>query len=266
MQGMNNGMASYTWENCGKEQAYIVFNASRIGLNEIASAYSGSKCLISFCAATENDDWLISPQLLGSAQTISFYVRAMLAYYSPETFEIWISRSGRELADFTLLTQESVRNETWLRKSYDLPDGVRYFAIRCTSQQKWALMIDDIEYIPAQPAVNLNGYNVYRNGENIADCIGETEYLDPEVDATADLTYHVSAVYDDGESIFSNPAVINLSGVDGIDASGLSVKAVDGRITIEGAEGKVSVYTTDGRMMYNFRARSEEHTSELQSR
>ena len=254
MQGMNNGMASYTWEHCGKEQAYIVFNASRIGLNEIASAYSGSKCLISFCAATENDDWLISPQLLGSAQTISFYVRAMLAYYSPETFEIWISRSGRELSDFTLLTQESVRNETWLRKSYDLPDGVRYFAIRCTSQQKWALMIDDIEYIPAQPAVNLNGYNVYRNGENIADCIGETEYLDPEVDATADLTYHVSAVYDDGESIFSNPAVINLSGVDGIDASGLSVKAVDGRITIEGAEGKVSVYTTDGRMMYNFRA------------
>ncbi|MDE6853721.1 MAG: choice-of-anchor J domain-containing protein [Muribaculaceae bacterium] len=254
MMGMNNGVTSFTWENCGKEQAFIVFNAVKVGVSEIASAYSGSKCLIAFSAATENDDWLISPQLLGQSQTISFYVRAMLAYYSPETYEIWISRSGRDIEDFTLLAEESVSNETWLRKSYELPDGARYFAIRCTSQQKWALMIDDIEYIPAQPAVNLYGYNVYRNGENIADCIGETEYLDPAVDATADHTYHVSAVYDDGESIFSNPAVINLSGIDGVAHGTLSVKAADGRITIEGAEGMVCIYTVDGRMMYNFRA------------
>lgn len=254
MMGMNNGMYSYTWENCGTEQAFIVFNAAKVGVADIASAYSGAKCLISFSAATENDDWLISPQLLGLSQTISFYARAMLSYYSPETYEIWISRSGRDIEDFTLLAEESLTNDSWLRKSYDLPDGARYFAIRCTSQQKWALMIDDIEYIPAQPAVNLYGYNVYRNGENIADCIGETEFLDPEVDATADLTYHVSAVYDDGESIFSNPAVINLSGADGVAQGTLCVKASDGRITIEGAEGMVSIYTVDGRMMYNFRA------------
>lgn len=254
LQGMSNSIMSYTWENCGVPQAYIVFNASKVGVTDVAAPYSGSKCLISFTAATQNDDWLISPRLLGMEQTISFQARAMMAYYTPETYEIWISGTGNDPDDFTLLKSVSLRNDTWSRQTCDLPDGTRYFAIRCTSKAMFGLMLDDLEYIPAQPAVNLNGYNVYRNGDNIAECIGETEYTDTDVDPAADYTYHVSAVYDDGESIYSNAATINLSGIDAVGAETVTVTARDGRINITGATGYVGIFAIDGRMLYNFRA------------
>lgn len=252
--GMTNSVASYTWENCGEPQAYIVFNASKVGVADVAAPYSGKKCLVSFTAATQNDDWLISPRLLGMEQTISLQARAMMAYYTPETYEVWVSSTGNEPDDFTLLKSESLRNDSWSRKTYDLPDGTRYFAIRCTSKGMFGLMLDDIEYIPAQPAVNLNGYNVYRNGDNIADCIGETEYTDTDVDPAADYTYHVSAVYDDGESIFSNAATINLSAIAAVGAETVTVTAFDGRIRITGATGLVGIFAIDGRMLYNFRS------------
>lgn len=256
--GMSNGVVTYTWENCGQPQAYIVFNASRVGVTDVASPYSGNKCLVSFTATSQNDDWLISPRLLGMEQTISLQVRAMMSYYTPETYEVWISSTGNEPDDFTLLKSESLRSDVWSRRTYDLPDGTRYFAIRCTSNGMYGFMLDDIEYIPAQPAVNLNGYNVYRNGDNIADCIGETEYLDTDVDPTADYTYHVSAVYDDGESIFSNAATINLSAIAAAGADTVEVTAFDGRIRITGASGLVSIFAIDGRMLYNFRASGDD--------
>lgn len=116
-------------------------------------------------------------------------------------------------------------------------------------------MLDDIEYIPAQPAVDLMGYKVYRNGNTLQESIGETEYVDKGVKIGDKHTYHVSALYADGESIRSNAAVIIATSVDGVAAEGVKVFSTEGFINISGAEGqRVVIATVDGKMLYNFKS------------
>ncbi|MBS7409896.1 MAG: hypothetical protein KIG59_02905, partial [Muribaculaceae bacterium] len=79
---------SGTWPNRGAAQAFIVFNAPQIGadIDEYGypsdwAAHSGEQCMISFIADTGNtDDWLISPQLSGKAQTIKLFVKGVSGY------------------------------------------------------------------------------------------------------------------------------------------------------------------------------------------
>lgn len=243
----------YTWPNVGVPQAFIVFNPGRLYLTDLCTAYSGEKCLVAFTSAAKNDDWLISPRLLGAEQTISFQTRVVNSYYNNETYEVLYSTSGNDPEDFTLLKKETVRSDKWTRMEYDLPDGARYFAIRCTSDNQFGLMLDDIEYIPAQQTVMLYGYKLYRNGETIADEIGETEYADSDVSLGERHEYRVSAVYDDGESILSNPVEVEISdsGIGEFTGNGFRVSTRDSRILVTGAYSlPVSVSDTQGKTIY----------------
>jgi len=71
-------------------------------------------------------------------------------------------------------------------------------------------------------------------------------------------TYNVTATYDDGgESKFSNDVKIGTDGIEtvGNDADRSGVTVSDGKIAVAGADGKaVSVYTADGRLVYNGKA------------
>lgn len=254
MGGITGPYGSYTWENCGLPQAYIVFNPRKIGIADLATAYSGEKCLVAVSAAAANDDWLISPQLIGTPQTVSFYTRAMNSYYLDETFEIWVSNSGNEVGDFTKLCSDRANSDTWMQKAYDLPDGTRYFAIRCTSNGQFGLMLDDIEYIPAQPAVDLMGYNVYRDGTRIAEGIGETMYTDAVTLTDKALHYCVSAVYADGESIYSDEATVSLSGIGDIAADpSVKVFTAPGKVIAQGAVGMpIMLASISGQVLYRF--------------
>lgn len=259
LTGIGSSLGTFTWENCGLPQAWIVYNPGKVGVKGLATARSGEKCLISFTASQRNDDWLISPLLCGSQQTISFYARAMnAASFNKEQFEIWTSTSGNNVEDFTRMgSVVTVSSSDWNLYSYDLPAGCRYFAIRCVSDRQFGLMIDDIEYSPAQEPVELWGYNVYRNGERVATEIGETSYTDvtPEFPAA----YRVSAVYDKGESILSHEVVVETGAIYGVSADNVAVSAADGCIVVEGAKGaRVEVFATDGRMLYGFTAASVE--------
>lgn len=101
-----------------------------------------------------------------------------------------------------------MNSAVWTNYRFILPDGARYFAIRCISDNQFALMLDDIEYTPAQPSVNLLGYKVYRDDLTLQESVGETEYADKGVKTREKHTYQVSALYADGESIRSNAVVI----------------------------------------------------------
>lgn len=252
--GIQSTTNAYTWTNSGAPQAFIVFNPITIGLSDLCTAYSGDKCLVSFvCAAANNDDWLISPQLLGAEQTISFYTRVVNSAYNNETYEIWYSTSGDDIDDFVLLDNKAVRvsSDSWVRKTHTLPDGARYFAIRCTSKDQFGLMLDDIEYVAAQQSVNLNGYNVYRDGQLIEECIGETEYTNTGVSINDEYEYQVSAVYDDGESILSNTVVIKTTGIDNIDGTEVKVACGNGYIVVDGAENvPLTIFNISGQMLY----------------
>lgn len=263
IQGIQSTMGTYNWENAGLPQAWIVFNPAKVGVTGLATAHSGNKCLVSFCGASANDDWLISPQLLGAKQTISFFARVMNSYYNKEQMEILYSRTGTDIADFTSLGTTSVTTDSWRQYQFELPAGARYFAIRCISDGQFGLMIDDIDYIPAQPAVDLFGYNVYRDGECVANAIGETEFIDSSVtEPQRVFTYHVKALYSDGESIPSPEVQAGLTGLTAAGADAVEVSAKAGAIVVKGAEGlTLTVADLQGRLLYRFIASDAEELS-----
>ncbi len=113
-----------------------------------------------------SDDWLISPKLSGEAEIVSFFVHSVdVLGHGAETFEVLYSGNSTDTDDFTLVEngQQEAPAE-WTEVQFEIPEGGRYFAIRCVSMENFALMIDDITYSPISFGnISLLGYNVYRD-------------------------------------------------------------------------------------------------------
>jgi len=255
MLGISSSMGTFEWPHAGEPQAYIVFNPVQVGVGALCTPRSGSRCLVSFPSAAGNNDWLISPALSGHAQTINFYARCMLGT-SPELFSVMVSYQGTDPADFVPLRENvTLNSEAWAKFSYELPAGVRHFAIVCKSSDGFGFMVDDVEYVPQQPEVELTGYNVYRQGKLLADGLGETEYVDSDINADELYRYNVTATYTDGESIFSNPFEVQASFVSALTGSDAFIYAHAGQIVVKAPAGSaVSVHSVDGRCFYSFTA------------
>ncbi len=144
--------------------------------------------------------------------------------------------------------------ERWTEYSYDLPEGARYFAIRCTSNGTFALCVDDLTYIPESPLASLSiqGFNIYRDGAIINDANVDTpNYIDTGAEP-GDHTYTVTTVYNLGESELSNEASILVSAINAAKAGIFKVSSLSGNIIIEGAAGCLAtVSATDGKVMFN---------------
>lgn len=168
--------------------------------------------------ASQNDEWLISPMLYGGAQTISFYAKSFSTQYGKEKIRVLYSTTGTDLADFTVAEPgvQEVPGD-WTEFSIDLPEGAKYFAINCLSQDIFFLMIDDITYVRLGNASeqSIIGYNVYRDGQLLA-TVNDTSYFD--TDCAGCHEYAVTAVYTKGESAPSNILTITNSevGINGI--------------------------------------------------
>lgn len=255
------GSGVVDWDHAGEPQAFIVFNTTQAGTSAVLKPRSGNQCFISFAARSQNDDWLISPQLSGEAQTISFYAKCAYTTDLNERFELWASSGSPEVADFSCISGDSpvVVNSynDWTRYSFKLPEGTKFFAIRCVSSMQTGLMIDDITYSPMHPAVELWGFNVYRDGEKITPTeVGDYQYIDKDVEYNHTYTYAVSAVYDAGESIFSPEVKVTVDGssaIDGVSAndSEIDIHAVAHGISVKAPAGAmISVNSVDGKVLY----------------
>lgn len=199
-------------------QAFMVYNPAScfIDLDEYPEwqPHSGNKMIVSFADYAndfgyENDDWLISPELSGDEQTISFYARTASTSKRNDYIQVRYSTTGTATSDFTLLPDGEIRLENgWTRYEYTLPAGTRYFAIRNNSEEGFAVLLDDITYTIAgdAPQVTLLGYDIYCDGELLNDePISETTFT---IDGAAPGNYWVTAVYDAGESEASNTVII----------------------------------------------------------
>ena len=146
------------WKNEGEPQAWMPFNGNTV---QQATAHSGNKYIesvtpITLAEANTNggigaanaDSWLISPELSGRAQTISFYERVFSSSWGPETFEVLYSTTDNNPSSFTLAQSSFTSNtETWALHQVSLPEGAKYFAIRHTSESShFGMMIDDVTY------------------------------------------------------------------------------------------------------------------------
>lgn len=240
------------------ETNFFVFNCAGTNFPETWDAHSGTKylaCIYNY-NEVQNDDWAISPRLFGKEQEISFYAKSYNYNYL-EDFEVLYTTEDFDADNFDASKFISVGKKmqiesNWKKYTFQLPDGAKYFAIRCISNDAMMLMIDDVTYIPDAGADGIAhmGYNVYRDGERINSAfVEEASYFDP-VAVGSDHTYHVTAVYDLGESV---PTKIFVGGnsVEELLADGITVEILEGAIAINGAEGRrIVVSDMEGKVVF----------------
>lgn len=201
-----------------------------------AAANSGQRFMMAPSAqGADNDNWLISPELSGNSQTVTFYAKSFTTAW-PESFEILYSTSDNQIASLTEtvtdvagFANDGTVPETWTQFSFTLPEGAMYFAIHHNCYDTVALLVDDVTYeaAPSQPAdLAIDGYYVFRNGEPVnAELHDGALYTDTPLspehpDGEYEFNYTVVPVYNHGVAAESNAATVRMthSGVTEITA------------------------------------------------
>lgn len=267
-QGYNYLMAdgtggTFEWENCREKQAFIVFDTKEFANSLDAVPTSGNKYFAAWPAATtSNDDWLISPQLPGNAQLISFYARSLKA--GTDAIEVCVSENGTEPESFRVISGSapiSIAAE-WRLYHFALPEGTRHFAIRYVGKDGEGIMIDDIMYF-GNPVVAPDGYNIYRNGIKInTELIKSLSFTDTNIEPYSAYRYHVAPVYNGVEMEKSDELLLETSAIGIIDSDNNAaiVKPVAGGVEVIGAEGRlVNVYSIDSKLVASVTATERQH-------
>jgi len=153
------GSFQYNWLNENYIGTAIVFNSVNMDdadPNNPADrtdweARTGDKGLYMFAAQnTFNDDYIITPQINLTDATdsmISFWAKSVTDFYGLERFEVLISTSGTDIADFSDIGGgELLAPLVYTEYSYDLSayDGqLIYIAIHYVGQKAFILQMDD---------------------------------------------------------------------------------------------------------------------------
>lgn len=211
------------YPHVGEPMAWQVFDSYEAGIPyDSWVAHSGMKMMVAMGNAVnqtdgtyhDNDDWLISPQLSGNKQLISFFAKCgMGVAYQPERLQVLVSTTTNSPEAFVPLAgaDYELRNvRDWEEFIVEVPQGARYFALRCMSEHKFALLVDDVTYQPAGASeLTLRGYNVYRNQQLITpEPIAQPTFRDTQVEEGHRYDYNVTAVYEDSESAASVTASV----------------------------------------------------------
>ncbi len=244
------------WPNRGAQMAWEVWNAAGAGTEDALLAYSGRNALVSFAASGyypgnfrapgQNNDWLISPEILGGSNLSFKGVSLFSSSVGESDLEILYSTTYRDTADFKHLETISLgklADDEWEDVNVQLPADAKYVALRNIGTN-YGIMIDDMTYTLAETPV-LQGYNLYRNQSAVSgSLIKGTSYEDNKAISTA--KYGVSAVYDLGESDLSEIAELT-TGIKEVTSTGVGFYLESGAIRVSGATGKrILVYGIDG--------------------
>lgn len=214
-----------------------------------------------------NNDYLILPELKEGNKSLSFWARSIPYYFGAsgyDKFEILYSTSDNAIESFEVLEGsettvpdgfEQDPENGYNRYSFELPADAKYVAIHCISSNKVGLLIDDIEFIAASvpdETLVLNGYNLYRNNELYKQLPDTEGYVDTEVEEGNSYTYNVTAVFDKGESGYSNTVTIDeLSGIESLN-QGIKVYAGNHAIVIENADNhRAEIFKIDGNKIFD---------------
>lgn len=243
------GFGGITYPHMKDAVSYIVFNpwqVSGISSNEMdmfASVFnprSGKQFMLANAATidtgTPTSDWLISPELSGEEQTVSFWVKAPNDEYTnrpsnstsvpnggPETFDVYYSEDDTNASSFIKINKESLEATcNWTKHEIAIPEGALYFAIVYTTTggltaynvEPNYFCVDDVTYKTG--GLKVMGYNVYRDGE-LAKKLDANTTTWTDTEATGTHTYVVITVYANGESLNSNTVGVgDWTGIDDI--------------------------------------------------
>ena len=251
-----------SYDNQGAPMAFQVFNLAQAGVwtddNQdyaFVPVNDASRQMLVCPSAdwpAENDDWLITPRLDGRRQKISFYAKG--ATFDNEWINVYYSTTDNHHDSFVKLNEDDhiVVSDGWRKYTFEVPEGARYFAVRCV-RRVVMLMVDDFTYAPydgSREADELLGYNVYRDNVRInAGLLTANRFTDMEA-GHDDAVYTVTAVYGSGESAYSNEAVLTTTGVVRPDTDTPAVEdaryGIDGRRLNKPERGINIVRMSDG--------------------
>lgn len=245
----------------GTAVGFFVLDSSMPQFNESWTPHSGNQMIITMYnqGGVQNDDWAISPELNGKAQTITFWARSYDAGY-PETFRLLWSQGGIEPAEFTEIKTVVNASPEWTLYSVEVPETAKRFAINCISTDRFMLFVDDITFIPAGE-MNLEGFNLYENQQRINTIplgqLGNRFYDEVARDGYYD--FNVTALIDGMESMPSETCTAYItvaeSGVEEAIGQGATVRAVPGAIIFSGLSGQpLMVADATGRVIYRGQA------------
>lgn len=223
--------------------------------------HGGNKCIFSakitsFIGTPE--DWAISPELSGEAQTISFWAKTASFYsgsYYERRVEVLYSTTTTSLSEFKSIPSFPQKNipNTWTECTVELPAGAKYFAIRACDSNADPLLIDDVTYTPLDPSsFEILGYNVYRNGEKLNENpIEETTYTDEEAPEGSNK-YQVTVVYKDlGESA-PEDVLLETTAMASFEVKSGKIYVSDNNIIVNNADGEeVIVSSLNGVVLHN---------------
>lgn len=221
---------------------------------DIFNAHSGDKTLMAMITHPNSDyqanDVLILPRLSGEAQTIKFWARSFNDDYR-NSFAAIVSYTDNDYYSFENLEDHGwYAPGEWHEFSFDIPAGVQFFGIRHYGYSGAFILVDDITFTPAGlEQLQVEGYNVTRNSEMLANTWAQPEYVDA-LDADGSYTYEVSVVYNRG---LSAPvmASADFTGLEGLGAGQPAAYGQIGEIAIANAAGlSVNVYNAAGMLVY----------------
>ncbi len=281
---IGNGALTIEWPDYEKKQAWTVVNMEDLKLmNDTRMApHSGKQVLIARAGWYDQEDtpkqsskWLVSPEVVGGTK-ISFWVSTPSSS-DTEYLEIWTSETGDYLdptstsstrnGNFRKQAPKSkVGSEAWEEISYKLSAKDKYFALRYSSYDGIAILLDDITFTPAQKlAYDIDHYSVYRvddSGEPVlvADDLKTPGFTDKTWDSTKVATYYVLAHANYDNRVIagakSNLVRIAATGVDNISDT-QAIYSGKGEIRVDGFEGEnITITAADGKVMVNTNVRS----------
>ena len=151
----------YTWEPSTEPYSYYDgVDLSGTGYNDSYGFILSGSFSNALGTALTPDNWLITPALVipSSGATLSFYVAAQDASYANEHYGVYVSTTGTNPSNFTLLYEEDLDADggpratgTWKQKMVNLPYGGQniYLAIRhFNCEDMFLIDIDDFSVTP----------------------------------------------------------------------------------------------------------------------
>ena len=213
------------WPYSGEAFAFAVWTPESVFGEARPTLANGANSVIFISSPDgQNDDWLVSPELTGEAQTISFKVSELTNQYGAEEYEVYYSTTDRNVESFTKVYEGAVPAADFSDVQVELPAGAKYFAIRYVSNDIFGFIVDDITYESVSVATP-TGFNIYVNETLVATVGADATSYDYATTLNDGATYKVSvtAIYGEAES---EPVNANV-GVNAIEEIGADVKASD---------------------------------------
>jgi len=234
--------------------SFFVWDNKEIAEDSRYAAHTGDKCLASLFRYDYGvlDDWAISPRLANNEQTIKFFAKSYSGSY-PERMEIlYTTGEASDLESYASVQKVDAVPDAWTEYSFTVPEGATHFAVRSTAEGAYILLLDDFTFTADNGFYNsLIGYNIYCDRARLNNSpVTETTFTHANPGEVH--TYHVTAVYDNGESELSEQLVITTSSVDAVSTDGLSIRIDGHTIIVSGTAGaSVTLSGMDGKIYYS---------------